>query len=141
MDAPAYPDHLVLYDGACGLCSLAVQFILDHDAAGTFHLAPLQGETAEQVRARHPEIPAGLDSILVVTRAGGRESVAWESSAVFAICRGLPAPWRWFAALSWVPAALADPVYRFIARNRLSVFGTADACRLPSEAEAARLLP
>ena len=139
MTAP--PPNLVLYDGECGLCSLAVQFILDHDTAGTFHLAPLQGDTAAEVRARHPEIPEGLDSILVVERHQDRETVAWESAAVFALARGLPFPWRAAAWFSWVPRAVGDPVYRLIARNRLSVFGVADSCRMPSEAEAERLLP
>ena len=39
--------HLVFYDGKCGLCDHAVQFILKFDHLAIFDFSPLQGETAD----------------------------------------------------------------------------------------------
>ena len=39
--------NLVLYDGECGLCDRAVQFLLRHDKKGAHAFAPLQGDTAK----------------------------------------------------------------------------------------------
>lgn len=140
-DAPAIPERLVLYDGVCGLCDRFVQWLLARDREGAFRFAPLQGETAAAIRARHPEIPERLDSILYVETAGGEERVYWESRAVFRVCRELPGGWK---ALSWlrvVPRFVTDAVYRLVARVRYRVFGKYETCKVPSAAQRARFLP
>lgn len=141
---PAAGAPLVLYDGVCGLCDRSVQWLLDHDTHGRLQFAPLQGETAAQIRARHPELPEGLDSILLVENphsSDGRERIVWHSHAIFRILGHLPPPWRGLRWLSLIPRPLTDLAYRFVARVRYRIWGTLDACRLPSPEEAARFLP
>jgi predicted DCC family thiol-disulfide oxidoreductase YuxK len=131
---------ILLYDGDCGLCDATVQWVLSHDTARVFRMAQLGGATASEVMARHPELPATLDSLIVVEILQGREVVHWESRAVSAGARHLNWPWR---ALSWVrlcPRFLADPVYRFVARHRLKWMGRRDSCRMPSVADKDRFL-
>ncbi len=137
------PARLVLYDGVCGFCDRTVQWLLRHDPEGRLFFAPLQGETAKAILARHPEVPEDLDAIIFVENAGAGddERVTWRSRAVFRICSQLQDRWRFIAWLGVFPAFLADLGYRFIAKIRHRIWGTLDQCRVPSESEKARFLP
>ncbi len=131
----------MLYDGLCGFCDLSVRWLLTHDTARVFEFAPLQGEVARDVVARHP-LPVGLDSIVLVEGRGSpEERVSWHSSAIFGICAHLPWPWRALAWFSALPRAFTDLCYRVFARNRYRVWGRREACRIPSPEERARFLP
>ena len=48
--------HLVLYDGTCGVCDHAVQWVLRHDAQEIFAFAPLQGTTAAELLAQLKQV-------------------------------------------------------------------------------------
>ena len=131
----------MLYDGVCGLCDKSVQWLLENDPEGRLRFAPLQGETAATVIARHPEIPEGLDSIIYVEQDGDAEKVYWRSRAIFMLSLHLQSGWR---VLSWfriVPSFIADLVYRLIAKMRYKIWGKLDSCRIPTPEERARFLP
>ncbi len=130
------PGPIVLYDGVCGLCQRSVQFLLARDGRKLWY-APLQGETAAALRAIHPEIPATLESVVLVD--DGR--VYLRSKAFLHVARYLTAPWRWAYHLRWLPAFLLDLGYRLVARVRYRIWGKYDACRLPTADERAQLLP
>ena len=113
MTAP--PARIVLYDGVCGFCNGSVRWLSARDRAGRLHYAPLQGETAAALRARHPEIPTALETIAFVEE----DRVSLQSAAVFRVLRELGPPWRWIAAVRWLlPRALWDAAYRAFARRR-----------------------
>ena len=131
------PARLVLYDGECGVCDGAVQFLLRTDPDSGLAFAPLQGETTAALRARHPEIPGGLDTMVYV--ADGR--VFLRSRAALALAAALPFPWRAAGWLQVLPAFLTDPVYRLVAALRYRLGGRIDQCRLATAEEAARFLP
>lgn len=133
----AIPDHVVLYDGVCGLCSKTVRWLMKRDVRGALWFAPLQGDTAAALRQRHPEIPQELETVVYVSE--GR--VFMRSKVFLHAARHLTRPWRWLYGFRWLPAFLLDLLYRFIARIRYRVWGKFDTCQLPSTAERARLLP
>ena len=134
-DAP-----IVLYDGTCGLCHRSVKFILRHERANDgapLAFAPLQGETAAELRRRHPEIPANLDSVVFIEN----DRVHLRSKAFLYVSQHLRAPWRWGYAMRWFPGFILDLGYRLIARIRYRVWGRADECTLPSPEQRARFMP
>ena len=136
------PVAWVLYDGVCGLCDRTVAWLLRHDRRGALRFAPLQGEIAAAVRARHPELPP-LDATMVLVEApeGAAERVRVRSDAALAIVARLGGGWRLLAALGRLaPPPLRDLVYRFVARRRKRWFGELAACRVPTAAERARFL-
>jgi predicted DCC family thiol-disulfide oxidoreductase YuxK len=135
MAAPSGP--VVLYDGTCGLCHKTVQWILRNERDHEVQFAPLQGETAEQLRERFPEIPRTLESVVLVDGNHAR----LRSKAFLYIARHLRAPWRWGFALRWLPGFVLDLGYRVIAAIRYRVWGRADACDLPAPEHRARFLP
>lgn len=138
---PRLPRHLVLYDGLCGFCDASVQWLLAHDPDGRLAFAALEGETARAILARHPEVPEGLDSLILVESDGAHEQIHWRSTAVFRLCRQLPGVWRVFSWFGVLPTFLTDLGYRFIARIRYSIWGRRESCRVPTPAERARFLP
>ena len=64
-----------------------------------------------------------------------------RTKAIFYVARHLRRPWRWLYRLRWLPAALLDLGYRAVARIRYRIWGTADACELPSPEQRVRFLP
>ncbi len=131
------PARIVLYDGVCALCNRATTWILDHDVNRAFHFAPLQGETAAHLRQLHPEIPDGLETIVLVE--DGR--VHRRSKAIIHIARHLGRPWRWGYGARWVPAPILDLVYRLVAAVRYRIWGTYEVCRALASEDRSRLLP
>jgi predicted DCC family thiol-disulfide oxidoreductase YuxK len=135
-DALNLPGPVVLYDGECGLCHRSVKFLIARDRSQLWY-APLQGETAAALRARHPEIPKTLESVVLVDN--GR--VHLRSKAFLYGARYLTAPWRWAYHLRWLPAFLLDLGYRVVARIRYRVWGKLDSCQRPTVDQQAHLLP
>jgi predicted DCC family thiol-disulfide oxidoreductase YuxK len=130
------PPRIVLYDGVCGLCNRTVKWLMKRDG-GAFHYAPLQGETAAALRAKHARIPQELDSVVFV-----EDGRVYLRSKVFLVAsRWLGWPWKvgyWFR---WLPGFLLDWMYWIVAKLRYRIFGKYDSCTLPTTDERAKLLP
>ena len=61
---------IVLYDGVCGLCNRAVQFLLKRDRRDRLQFASLQSDLAAKVLSRHGIDPKGLDTVYAVLNYG-----------------------------------------------------------------------
>lgn len=135
---------LVLYDGYCGLCDRSVRWLVEADRSAVLHFAPLQGETAAPILARHG-IPATQEfrSMLTVENAGEPdERILARSDGALAALIAVGGGWALLARLGrWVPRFVRDAVYDFVARHRFRWFGRLDACRIPTPAERERFLP
>jgi predicted DCC family thiol-disulfide oxidoreductase YuxK len=134
---PAEREHpIVFFDGVCGLCNTAVDWILRVDRGAIFRFSPLQGEAAKRLS----EIPRGKGGDLgtVVVLDEGREYR--KSDAVMRVLWRLGGVYRVLAWLRVVPRFLRDAVYDGIARVRYRVFGKRDACRVPTAEERGRFL-
>jgi predicted DCC family thiol-disulfide oxidoreductase YuxK len=128
---------IVLYDGTCGLCHKSVQWLLRHERDRVVQFAPLQGETADRLRARFPQIPRSLETVVLVDD----DRAHLRSKAFLHVARHLRAPWRWAYAVRWLPGFVLDLGYRLVAALRYRIWGRADACDLPSPEQRARFLP
>ena len=137
----ATPDRLILYDGECGFCDRSVQWVLARDRKERFLFAPLQGETASALRARHKAIPANHDSMVLVRRENDLERVFLRSAAVLRVAAELPGVWSIVGLLRILPVWLMDCFYRPVAALRYRIFGRVDRCRLIRPEEAHRFLP
>lgn len=120
---------VLLYDGSCGFCSTAVQFVLRHDHLGTLRFAALQSPFGERALAQHSEL-RGVDSAVWVDLARGQ--VLTRSAAGLRVARYLGGLWR-LALLLWVvPRPIRDWVYDLIARHRHLLAGEATHCLVPA---------
>ena len=127
---------ILFFDGVCGLCNAAVDWLIARDPAGVLRFAPLQGETAERLL---PESDREcLDSLTLLDGAGR----ARRTRAVVRSLSHLGGRWAAAAWLLWlVPAPLRDLGYRLTAKVRYAVWGKKESCRMPSPEERARFLP
>jgi predicted DCC family thiol-disulfide oxidoreductase YuxK len=131
---------VLLYDGLCGFCDGAVQFILKHDRRGTLRFATLQGDFARGVFDRHPELD-GVDSLVLVERdSSGAEQVHVRSNGALHVARYLGGTWHLARVTAIVPRFIRDAVYDGFARIRHRVFGRHDSCRIPSPEQRARFI-
>jgi predicted DCC family thiol-disulfide oxidoreductase YuxK len=122
----------VFYDGTCGLCHRTIRFLLAEDAAGLrFRFAPLDSDRFRSAAAR-PEsgfergesIP---DSVLVQLPG---EAMLTRAAGALEIGQQLGGLWRLIAIVaSWIPLAVLNAGYDFIARTRHRLFARPDdAC-------------
>lgn len=135
-------ESVLLYDGLCGFCDATVQFILARDTTSSMKFAPLQGEYARSLLARHSEL-ASVDSLMLVLPAheGAVETVLVRSAAVIAIGRYLGGAWRFLSALlRLLPVSVRDLAYDALARRRFRLIGRRDSCRIPSVAQHERFI-
>lgn len=129
-------EHLILYDGVCGLCNRLIRFVLLRDAQGAFDFASLQSATGRSVLQRCGKDAETLSTFYVVTDYG-MESAALLSkgrAALFVISKlkiGGVGP----QVLRILPRWMLDFGYELVARNRYRVFGRMqrESCLLPSE--------
>lgn len=142
MSLDSYRDWVLLYDGECGFCDGAVQFILSRDRKQLVRFAPLQGAYAARILERRPDLRT-VDSLMVVTgqSSDGQPVVVARSEAVLAIAGYLGGFWRAIAAPArLMPDRLLDGLYDALARRRIRFFGRLEACRIPSPDQRARFL-
>lgn len=111
-----YNKILVLYDGKCGLCNLAIKFIRQHDHKKIFLTLPLQDYEDFQFL---PQQLSHVDSVWV------KHHNHWlsESSAVFEIFTYLGFPYSILSILKILPVSFTNAIYRWIARHRYQWFG------------------
>ena len=126
------PKTLLLFDGVCGLCDRAVRFFLVRDRKSFLCFAPLQGETAQQLRKRHPDLGWDLKTIFLVENwQTSQERIYQRSEAVLKALSILGGMWK---VISWmlrkVPRTVRNRVYDWIAKNRYCWFAKNSKCEL-----------
>ena len=133
--------HLVFYDGKCGLCDRAVQFVLNHDAKEVFDFAPFQGSTASEKLIKLPENIKNDDSLILIENyQGATPAVYILGKGAFRICWLLGGFWTVPGVISFLPSPLYNWGYRLVAKNRHKVFKNS-YCSLPQKAAKHRFLP
>ncbi len=128
---------MLLFDGTCGLCDGAVQFLIARDSRRFLRFAPLQSAVGQRLLAEHG-LPITADPDSMVYIESGR--VFTRSAAALAVARRLDGAWPLLTVFRVVPAVLRDAVYRLVARNRYRWFPRLEACRIPDASQRERFL-
>ena len=116
--------YLVLYDGICNLCNVAVSFIRRNDSLNKFQFAPLSSDYALETLKKHRS-KLIFDSLVFIEE----NNLYSESTAILKIARHLTF-YKIFYFLIIIPKWIRDPFYRLIARNRYRWFGMKDQCTI-----------
>jgi predicted DCC family thiol-disulfide oxidoreductase YuxK len=121
----AQENKYLLFDGECGLCHGAVQFVLNHEKKGIhpIYFVPLQSALGVQLRKQYGISPE-IDSLILIQ--DGRAYV--KSKAAFKLSRNLKSPFSWVALGRFIPTIIADTVYDLIAQIRYKLFGKKEYC-------------
>ena len=133
--------HLLLYDGVCGMCNAAVQFLLPRDRRHRFDYASLQSQTGQTWLERFGKNPGSLDTVVVITDyRGSAPAMRMKADAALFVVSVLGQPWRSLALLRVLPTRMLNAGYDFVARHRYRVFGRYDVCLLPHAEDKDRFL-
>ena len=126
-------EHLILYDGVCGLCNQLNQFVLPRDPEGVFLFASLQSAVGRSMLQRFGRNADDLNTFFVVkNHRSASPALVSKSRAALLVAKTLGAPWRWLGIFDGFPSALLDRGYDLVARNRYRLFGRSETCWLPS---------
>ena len=102
-------ENVIYYDGECGLCHLAVRFILRVDSKSKFYFSPLSNLDNNL---------KNIDSI--VFKKGSK--VFYEGQAIIMIFENIDNNWSYLAkVLKLIPINVLDTAYRWLSRNRAKV--------------------
>jgi predicted DCC family thiol-disulfide oxidoreductase YuxK len=126
-------EHLILYDGVCGLCNRLNQFVLRRDTRAVFDFASLQSPTARSVLQQLGGNAESLDTVYVVVnyRSESPTLLSKAGATLFVMSTlGIRGPLSW--AFRVLPDGLLNLGYDLIARNRYRVFGKSESCMIPS---------
>ena len=127
---------ILFFDGVCGLCNKAVDFVLVRDHHNAIKFAPLQGDTARSLLT-----PAEIENLNTMVLWVKGRSYRKSAAAVRVLWR-LSFGWKVVGTLLWlIPLPLRNLGYTLVARNRYRFFGKKESCRLPTPAERLRFLP
>jgi predicted DCC family thiol-disulfide oxidoreductase YuxK len=139
---------VLFFDGHCYLCNESVRLLLKLDRHRRLRYAPLQGETARQLRedlagilnsaaaGRFSESP---DSIVFFD--GNRLLTAWK--ALMGIAALLWPRWKWLAGVMALPPIswAGEACYRIIAAVRYRIFGETRYCAVVNRTDLELFLP
>lgn len=128
---------ILLYDGSCGVCSEAVQWVLAHERSHSLRFAAIESAVGSELRALAGVSP-DVDSMLWTELRDGRVHADLRSSAILRVLGYVGGPWRLLLALRVLPAFVRDAAYRVLARLRYRIRG--QSCLVPSARERARFL-
>lgn len=132
----AWPDDgIILYDGACVLCSGWMRFVLRRDAQRLFRFTPIQSDYGRALALALNIDPDDPDTNAVVWNGAAYR----RSDAALTVVSQLPG-WGWVRVLRIVPRVLRDAVYRLVARTRYRVWGRHAVCDLGGEDYAGRVI-
>ena len=102
-------ENIIYYDGECGLCHLAVRFILRVDSKNNFYFSPLSNLDINL---------KNIDSIIL--KRGNK--VFYEGMAIITIFENIDNNWNYLAkVLKLIPINVLDTAYRWVSRNRAKV--------------------
>jgi predicted DCC family thiol-disulfide oxidoreductase YuxK len=136
---------LMLYDGLCGFCNRAVQWVIKRDHADRFRFAPQQSPLAETLLAQ-----SGIDresmltdnSVYLLLNAGSpSQKLLLRSDVTVNLLLKLGGPWRILGRiLQAVPPFLRNAAYGLFARNRYRLSERNEQCPLPTPAQRIKFL-
>ena len=116
---------VLLYDGECGLCNLAVRLLLRTDRAARLKFATLQSAKG-QAYLRVWALPTeNFDSMVFVPdwNVPDRSAPLLRTTGALAAAAEVGGVWRLVTWLRVFPSWLRDPFYKLVARTRYALFG------------------
>lgn len=135
----------MLYDGLCGVCNRAVQWVIKRDHGDRFRFAPQQSAVAAAILSRSGidrEAMLKSNSVYLVLDAGSAdERLFTQSDVTVNMLLLLGGRWRVLGQiLRAVPRFARNAAYRLFARNRYRLTAQYEVCPTPSEAERMKFL-
>src|SRR6187551_3430294 len=89
---------ILLYDGSCGVCSQAVQWVLAHERSHSLRFAALESAVGRELREL-AGVAVEVDSMLWTELRDGHVHADLRSTALLRVLGYVGGPWRLLTAL------------------------------------------
>lgn len=127
--------HIVYFDGECILCNAFFKKLLHWDKENQLHYAVLQNPQSQAYLTQFENYNPEIDSVLYTFDG----KLYFQDQAVFEISKLLPFPYSLLQYGRIFPSWFSEGVYRFIAKNRFSIWGK-QQCFIPTDDVKSRFL-
>lgn len=126
------PQHkkIILFDGLCNLCDASVQFIIKRDKKDIFRFVSLQSDLGQELLQQLPISTQQIDSIILYE---SDKTYYYKSEAVFEIVKSIGGVFYCLLIFKWLPTAVTNTIYDYIAKNRYRRFGKKEHCLVPTK--------
>lgn len=123
-------------DAHCALCARGAAWIARNDVKEEFTIIPAQSATGQALLSHYGLDPDDPTSWLYV-----EDGIAYGSmDALIRSGSRLGGLFKLLCIMRVLPTFVQDSLYRFVARNRYKLFGSADMCSMPDLEVQKRLL-
>lgn len=126
---------IVFFDGVCNLCNGFVQMVIRNDVKGRIQFCALQNIEGQQIRKE-----LGLGENLDTAIGLYQNKVYTHSDVLYMVAKSMGGWWNILYPFYFLPKALRDVIYNWVARNRYNWFGQSDQCMVPSKKIMTRFL-
>jgi len=127
---------IILFDGVCNFCNRTVNIILKYDQDAHFQFAPSQSIAGINLLQEYKLDQKASASVILIDN----QKVYTKTDAVIQIATHLKCWPRLFTGLKFIPKSLRDFAYDLVAKNRYTLFGKRETCRIPDESIRHRFL-
>jgi len=115
---------VLFFDGACGMCTRSVNFLIEHDRTGDLEVEPLQSPgVAERLGIPGDRL---LEAMRWLDSSGAVYTGAEAWAAAWSVALGTRLPLRFYR----IPGIrfIQNAVYRWVANHRYRFRGTTPYC-------------
>lgn len=134
MNVEPQNQNIVFFDGVCGLCNKAIDFLMRKDKRKVLLFAPLQGSTAAKLL---PEGEASSLSSMVYYSNG---KISYRTRAILNLLWDMGGWWTLTSIFRIIPPFIRDIFYNWMAASRYTLFGKKETCRIPTVEERGKFL-
>jgi predicted DCC family thiol-disulfide oxidoreductase YuxK len=127
---------IILFDGVCNFCNRSINIILDHDQDAHFQFAASQSTAGINLLQQFKIDQKASASVILIDN----EKVYTKTDAVIQIATHLKGWPTLFRLIKFIPKPIRDFGYDLIAKNRYTLFGKRETCRIPDESIRHRFL-
>ena len=127
---------IILFDGVCNFCNRTVNIIIEHDKEAHFKFAASQSNAGIQLIQRFKLNQTSAASVILIDN----DKVYTKTDAVIQIATHMKGWPRLFIGLKFIPKFIRDFGYDLVAKNRYTLFGKRETCRIPDESIRHRFL-
>ena len=128
---------IILFDGVCNLCDSSVQLINKHDKKDLFRFAAIQSILGQKI-IKHIGIDTSKTDSIILYEPG--ISYHYKAEAALLIAKELSGLYFLLGYFNFIPNAIKNIVYDYIAKNRYKWYGKKEACMLPTPQLKAKFL-
>jgi predicted DCC family thiol-disulfide oxidoreductase YuxK len=122
MKNPGKP--VLIYNGACNLCTRLTYLVIRADKKGKIALAPFQSRSAEQWLSERGLTNGKGNTVIYFND----DRVYLRSTAILRLFSDLGGLWKITGIFYILPERLRDALYNVLSRNRYRLFGRKNNC-------------